>query len=614
VIALDQPDKSRTIKWPDSTFRDVVGSTPIRTVAVSPDGNWALVTPVRGDSREALLLDVTCASERRRGCTASYRLQRRDFAGSERSQMGFSPDSRVLAFSLSTTGVTVYPVPERGAAAPQYLSSSRSLEFGGPFQIMGFAPVSNELIVSTGVGGVAGEIVAAPLGPALGSDKFSQDLEPNGYISAVREAHHGAFFVGATTGGLVVWARRPDPGFTFVQGRSASKTVTQPTDMAVAPDESWIATAHRDGDVVVWRLDDQTRAGTIAGRGKGHVFIAWATTPAGPTLYIASADGSLSRWTPGTTSLNRLTPSPLRSITSLTVSADGRTAMTTAQDAVAVWRDGTWSTMALGTHPIVALAKSGKSLAVPHESGMAVVDVQRQGRPIILEPPVKAWATIQSVQFSLSDTRVVGVDEFGGVAVWDAQSGRLFANSDAAMAAKVAPLPRQRVFVGYREGNIEVVDVSDGQYVARIPTSGDFNAPPGTLSFDVLQASGLAAASLGWWLQGDPNALFVWKLATGKPLAFVKRQSAPFRRLQFIDSRRTLLMVSDFGVPATLPLDVETQLQALCPLLLAEVPSGVDPPTSPPFCSETARRLLNGVPRVVAPAEFVISGDLPEPR
>jgi WD40 repeat protein len=213
-----------------------------------------------------------------------------------------------------------------------------------------------------------------------------------------------------------------------------------------------------DATPSLWDAATGKKVGVLDGHKGGIVAIAWA--PSGKTVAVAAADKKVRIYEPTTAKLVRTLTAPA-AVTAMTVSGDGRVAVSTANKKVTIWpANGEEPTQTLDGFskpvPRLAMTRDGRFLATAIDKEIAIYSTETGKSTKTLEHPRQVYSIIWSTD---SGRLVVGSSEDVTLTAYQASTWKLqpaYDKGPASLAAVTAYWsPDGNVLLGHRNSAIQ---------------------------------------------------------------------------------------------------------------------------------------------------------------
>ncbi|WP_434300346.1 TIR domain-containing protein [Corallococcus exiguus] len=564
-----------------------------RAAVVSPNGRWLFVAPESDEEQKegSFLIDLGCSTGSRKQCRPVRRL-----AGAVLDpDVAFDPAGRFLVVGGSDAAFHVFDITAIEAGGE---STSREIKTQGRPRVGSFSADGGQVATISTPSGEDIRHVLEVHNLATGRSVMAHQLgnEFNWGEPIFRQSDTGEVYVGLHMSNIYIWERQPTPGFSLVPGRSTpGEALGGTTDATVSPDGRLVATAHVNGKVALWRREDRELNGIIHGF-EGEVFIQWGGAPGQGTLYAASKTGQLIKWSEGENLVGLAVPTQLKVLTALRVSKNGQTvAVRGPSGAIAVLAGQEWQLLEHGASPDFALSGDGHLLAIGDTRGGGKLVDLRTKKEFVLGP---YWleAAVMDLRFVASDSRVVARSSvMGNIVIWDVRGGpplgersRAVSLAEGGAAGSTAELAAELDGVEA----VHILNATDGREVARVLDSslrnwGSINAPSyfGYSASEDLAVAGWLPA-LGAGEEAVPGAqLLVWQVSSGQPMSRIPLPRR-LKRIELIPGARALLLAAVGQPPVIVPLQLEEQFSALCPLVLRTIEADREGLVKYAFCKQ----------------------------
>ncbi len=331
---------------------------------------------------------------------------------------------------------------------------------------------------------------------------------------------------------------------------------TSVTSIAFSPDQKTIVTGSTDRTARIWLTDTGRLLRTLTG--DADTVVSAFFTAGGTQAVTASADGTVRIWDPGTApELTSVLSAADRPITSLAVSADGRSFLTGDQRGRMVrWSlDGTplrttdvgspITDVAFGPQGPVAAVEPQRAVAYASATGLIarggddgivrIAHAGRRGKPIVLRARGEG---VQAIAFTSGGDMIATGTADGAVRLWDPRTGKplrsLRGHRAEVTSAAFAP-DGEKLVTTSRDGDARLWNVASGKTVAVLRGHGGL----------VSQAS---FSSDGQWVAtAGPTTVGIWPVATGR-LAFLLHGHGPvIRAVAFAPNSFRIYSAGDDG-------------------------------------------------------------------
>lgn len=570
--------------------------TFVRAAVVAPNGRWLFVAPEENEAQteDSVLIDLGCRPGSRKHCRPVRRLERASL-DAEASQVAFDPTGKFLVVGGSDAALHVFNITAIEAGGD---STPQEIKMKGQPRLESFSADGEHVATISTASGKQGLHVLEVHSLVTGRLVMTHQLgaEFNWAKPIFRQSDTGEVYVGLHASNIYIWERQPMPGFSLVHGSSTPGVeLGGTTDATASPDGKLVATAHSNGKVAMWRREDRALVGVIHGF-EGEVFIQWGGASGHYALYAASKTGQLIKWTAGGTLVDLTVPMELKAITELRVSKNGQTiAVRGPSGAIGVLAGQEWQVLDRGEAPDFALSGDGHLLAIGNTRGGGKLVDLRTKQELVLEP---YWLKdpVKDLRFAAADSRVVAQAALGNVVIWDVRGGPpLEARRDTVSRPEGVAEGSTAELAAELDGmgGVRILNAADGNGVARVRDSSLRNEGPlHTPSYFGYSATADLAVA-GWppaqedGEEAAPSAqLLVWQVSSGQPMSRIPLPRR-LKRVELIPGARALLVVAIGRPPVIVPLQLQEQFLALCPLILRSIQVDREGLVKFAFCRQT---------------------------
>jgi WD40 repeat protein len=534
------------------------GGGPVRVTRFSPDGSLVLVAGKGG----ARLYD---RSHRFR----VLRLR----PSTDLNDAAFSPDGLLVAGAGNgrdravhvwdaRTGLQLYALRHDGAVlAVDFSPNGRFLATGSAdgtarlWSVAGGLPLAS-FTHPPGAGGSddVRRLSFSPDGSRLltvGGDRFARvfDVERHVLIHALnhqtqvysaRFSHDGAF---VATGGAseLVWIWNASTG---VSAGPALRGTGRVNDLAFSPDDTLLATAGGNDTVArVWNLEERSSAAIVTSHKSGVTSV--TISPDGRSVVTTGRDGKayITRTEGGST--QGLLVGHRDPVNAAAFSPDGKTIATASDDGtVRLWDARVDLT---GPFPPATAREIGNHGRPVNEVGFSpdgrrVVSAGADGTAKLWGPGARVLtlrhdAPVSTASFGTDGTTVITGSDDGTARVWRASDGRLLSRLDHGAPVEVARLsPDSRIAVtAGRDTSVKLWNVRTGDLLERLEQRGYVNDAR-------FSADGRLLVTAG----ADGTAA-IWRVADGRQTAMLKGHSGAVLAAAFSPGgKRVVTASADF--------------------------------------------------------------------
>lgn len=452
------------------------------------------------------------------------------------STLAFSPDGGLLVSASGGDGPLVWEVATGRRIAQLAAARSDSVAFGATGRILAASADDHGLSLWD----LSGPTPVAIAPPALTSSYAWTPSTPAGDRIAVADE----------TGTVHLWDFRRGVALGSYRDRGRSETVS----VALSRDAAMLASAGYNGTIVVHDLTAEPFGGFSA------EVTDLRTSPDGATVATAGSDGAVRLWSRDGRPTGVLDGHG-DEVAAVAFSPDGSLlAAVTRNRRVTLWdvarrlRVGEpLGPFGFGSATGIAFAPDGKLLVVA-ALGLFAWDVRTPAAPVDVTARFASRLT-DSVAFTPSGERLVGVGPSGKLTTWDTTSGAVLTRDDTGQGAVQALALSPDGSVLATSGDGRSVALRDGRTGRQTALLNGHGSAVQTLAFS---RDGRLLASAG-----DDGTVMVWDVAARSRLATLTGHTARIRALAFTDDG-ALLSGAEDGRVIRWPLDPDRAAAGIC--------------------------------------------------